>query len=279
MKKYSIIIFSLLIIAIGGLTGCKSSKSTTDKTSEEVITTNKALTELAKSYSDWNTFSSSGKASIGGTYSFSTSMQIRMVKDKSVIISIRPVLGIEVAKVFIDNDSAVVINKLHKVYTSVDLKRFEHIMPMSIGTIQDIILSRVFSINDGTLSSGNASKFQIADNAAGNGYVVSPRKKFDSFAYQFALNENTQVESLDVFPAGSTKSYSVKYSDFASSAAGSGASNMQIDMQMSGKDLSLGMYINPSKTSWNSNVDDSPNISKSYKKVSVKEFLSILKSL
>ncbi len=280
MKKYSILIFSFLAIMLGCLTGCKSSKSATDSTKEETITSSsKALKELAMSYQEWDKFSTSGKISISGSFSFSTSMQLRMVRDKSVTISIRPVLGLEVAKVYIDNDSIVVVNKLNKVYTSIDLKRFSHILPMDISTIQDIFLSRVFSLNDGTLSNNNSNNFSITEHPSGNGYIVSPRKKSGNLSYQFTLNENLQLESLDVYPPASAKKYSVIYSDYATTVVGREASNIKADIEMNGKSFSLGMYMNQSKSTWNGNFDEYINIGKSYKKVSVSEFLSILKSI
>ena len=279
MKKIYFIqlIISIILITV---TGCKSSKTITggDKGDKDIVS-EVVLQELADSYKAWNSYSTSGKISISGALSFSTSMQLNMVKDKCISISIRPVLGIEVAKVFINTDSAVVVNKIQKVYTSIDLKDLAHILPVDINDIQDIILARIFSLNDGTLNSDNIKQFMVSHDGRNNGILISPRNNSNRFSYEFSLNENKQVEMLSVYPTGSTKQYTAKYSSHASSTTGSEAENITIDTTIKDKDLSLELYMNSSRTKWDINVEESLSINKSYNKVSVIEFISMLKSL
>ena len=146
MNRISVIL-SILILSTLCFYSCKSSKSSVE--GESTAIPDVTLQEMAQSYTDWNTYSTSGKLTLSGAASFSTSIQVKMTHNKSISISIRPVLGIEVAKVFVDNDSAVVIDKLHRVYTTIELERFKHILPVNIGNIQDIMLARPFTINDG----------------------------------------------------------------------------------------------------------------------------------
>lgn len=279
MKKIHFLLFIIISLMIT-VSGCKSSKSISkDDESNKDFVSEVVLQEIADSYKTWNTFSTSGKISISGAISFSTSMQLKMVKDNCISISIRPILGIEVARVFINNDSAVVVNKMQKVYTSIELKDLAHILPADINDIQDIILARVFSLNDGTLNNDNINKFTVSTDIKNDGFLIAPRKRNNKFSYEFALNKNKQVTSLNVYPAGSSKQYTAVYSDHASLTTGSEAENITIDTTVKGKELSLELFMNSSKTKWDSNVDESISINKSYRKVSVIEFLTMLKSL
>lgn len=279
MKKIYLLqlIITLILISVSG---CKSSKTITggDKGDKDVVS-EVVLQELADSYQAWNTYSSSGKISISGAMSFSTSMQLSMVRDKCISMSIRPILGIEVAKVFINTDSAVVVNKLQKVYTSIKLKDLAHILPVDINDIQDIILARVFSINNGTLNSDNIKQFTVSHDGRNNGLLITPRNNSNKFSYEFSLNENKQVALLSVYPTGSAKQYTAIYSNHVSSGIGCEAENINIDTTIKDKELSLGLYMNSSRTKWDSNVEESISINKSYRKVSVMEFLTMLKSL
>ncbi len=279
MKK---IYFSQLIIAILliTVTGCKSSKTITgDNKGDKDFVSEVVLQELSDSYKTWNTYSTSGKISISGAMSFSTSMQLSMVRDKCISISIRPILGIEVAKVFINTDSAVVVNKMQKVYTSIELKDLAHILPVDINNIQDIILARVFSLRDGTLNSNNIKQFTVSYDSRNNGLLISPRNKNNRFSYEFSINENKQVSLLSVYPTGSSKHYTATFSNHAYMGIGSEAENITIDTTIKDKELSLELYMNSSRTKWDGNVEESISINKSYRKVSVMEFLSMLKSL
>lgn len=275
MKKYHIIILSLFLSLLA-FSGCKSSKSAGESENVFDTTPETILKELSESYKAWDTFACSGKLSISGALTFSTSVQVKMVHDKCISLSIRPILGIEAAKVFIDKDSAVIIDKYHKVYTTVELSKLAHILPVNIGTVQDILLSRIFSLKDGTLTPENTGKFKISANAVDGSYIIKPKKKQDGFTYEFALNKDRQPKSLDVYPSKSQKSYSARYSDFDTSTGI--AENITAETSVKGKNISLKLYLNSSKVKWDGNVEENVSINKSYRKVSISELLTILKS-
>ena len=270
-----LVIFSIILLTVLCFHSCKSSKTSVADDGANVP--NVALQELAESYTDWDTYSTSGKVSLSGAMSFSTSVQVKMAHGKCIAISIRPLLGIEVAKVFVNNDSAVVINKINRVYSTVKLEQFKNILPVSINTLQDIVLARPFTINDGTLSKSNIKKFNIAQ--AENGFIVSPRNTANNINYKFAINSNKQVKELIVAPQNSAQTYSAMYSDFVSENPGSEASNIRCDATLKGKKISMQLYLNPAKTKWDGVVDESASINSSYRKVTVYEFIDILKSM
>ncbi len=274
MKKLLIIIFTLCITAIG-FNSCKSSKRATEESADAVPEI--VLSEVAQSITPWQTYSTSGKLTLSGAASFATSMQMKMTRDMNITISIRPILGIEVAKVFIDNDSAVIVNKYHKVYTTVYLDELKHLLPVNIQSIQDIILAQPFSLKDGTLSIENIKKFTMQ--VASDGYTLAPRKKQKEFAYTFTLNQAKQVEALTVKPTNSNKTYTAVYSDFVTDKPSSVASYINFATQIGDKDIALQLYLNPSKAKWDTMVDETLSISKSYRKISIAEHIELLQSL
>lgn len=277
MKKFLLLITTTILLIV---TGCKSSKTTTQGNEDNInFVSETILQETAKAYSTWNTVSTSGRISISGAASFSTPMQLKMVRNKCIYISIRPILGIEAAKVFINSDSAVVVNKLNKVYTSIDLHDLAHILPIDINALQDILLAKVFSLNYGTLSSDNLNKFTISEDILNNGFLIAPRNKNNKISYEFLLNKNKQVTALNVYPSASAKQYSAVYSNHATTSAGSEAENINISTTIRDKELSLELYLNSSKTKWDIPVEEAISLNKSYRKVSIMEFLSILKTL
>lgn len=277
MKKFLLLITTTILLIV---TGCKSSKTTTQGNEDNInFVSETILQETAKAYSTWNTVSTSGRISISGAASFSTPMQLKMVRNKCIYISIRPILGIEAAKVFINSDSAVVVNKLNKVYTSIELHDLAHILPIDINALQDILLAKVFSLNYGTLSSDNLNKFTISEDILNNGFLIAPRNKNNKISYEFLLNKNKQVTALNVYPSASAKQYSAVYSNHATTSAGSEAENINISTTIRDKELSLELYLNSSKTKWDIPVEEAISLNKSYRKVSIMEFLSILKTL
>lgn len=276
MKQRNIIIL-LFLLMLTAVTGCKSSKTATEGVAGTETT--KVLTEMAQSYRVWDTFSTSGKLSLSGAVSFSTSMQLKMVRNKCISISIRPILGIEVAKLYVDKDSAVLVNKYHKVYTTVELEHLADVLPVNIGTIQDILLARAFTLEDGTLTTDNIKKFSVKAQLENSDFVLSPRKKNKQFSYEFVINKDGRVEALNVRPSNSGKTYSVEYSDYGSADGGDVAGKIALSTTIEDKDIALGISMNSSKTKWDGNVDEGITVNKSYRKVTVSELISLLKQL
>lgn len=271
MRKLYFILVTVIVMTLG-FTGCKSSKTVTG-TDDKAVGAAAVLRDVAASYEQWNTYTASGKLILSGKASLSSSIQLKMLKDKNISISIRPVLGIELAKVFINNDSAVVINKFNKVYTSVGLDVFSHVVPMNVGALQDIFLSRIFSLNDGTLSLDNIKKFEAE--SSGEGFDVEPRKKQKDFSYVFSLNKDRELQKLSIYPSKSDKSYVAEYGGHS----GGLASVLRMETDINGEQVSLEFDMNTSRAKWNATVDEELNISKSYKKVTLQEFVEVLKSI
>lgn len=274
MKKNHFIIFSVLLLMLG-LAGCKSSRPVISDVVPGVQPTT-VLQEVASSYRFWETYSVSGKVSVSGGASLSSSMQLKMVKGKCVLISIRPILGIEVAKMYIDNDSAVVVNKLNKTYTSLSLSQFAEILPVDINIVQDMILARVFDLKEGELSLKNLKKFEISSDA--ENFTIIPRKKRKNFEYEFTLNNAKQLTALLVSPASSTKTYTAQYSGYAKDAVGNPASNIKFATSFRGKNVELNLNLNTTKGKWDGNVDEYFSVGIGYKKLSIADFLTSLKS-
>ncbi len=278
MRQRHIIILVFLFLLVTVI-GCKSSKTATEGDSGAGVETTKLLEEIAQSYKEWETFSTSGKITISGAMSFSTSMQLKMVHYKSISISIRPILGIEVAKLYIDKDSAVIVNKYHKVYTTIELENLTNVLPVNIGSIQDILLSRAFLLESGTLTPDNIKKFNVKTQSGKSDFILSPRKKNRQFSYEFEIDKEGKIEALNVYPAHSEKTYSAVYSDYDFTNEGKIAGNIALSTVIEDKNVVLGIKMNPSKTKWDGKVEDGISIGKSYRKVTIGELMSLLKDM
>ena len=57
------------------------------------------------------------------------------------------------------------------------------------------------------------------------------------------------------------------------------ASVLRMETDINGEQVSLEFDMNTSRAKWNATVDEELNISKSYKKVTLQEFVEVLKSI
>ena len=124
MIKNPINIVLLSILAILLSTGCsKKVVNNGNDASKTVITVvndinnNQDVSANLSKYhqADWSSFKSGGNAELKmGGKSMSSSMHIRMKRGKAIYVSLRPYIGIEVAKMVISGDSILLVDKLHK---------------------------------------------------------------------------------------------------------------------------------------------------------------------
>ena len=113
-----------LIIAATLLTACgtfkKSGAAKPDINTTTTTTTDDTKDQFASIVStlgEWQTLQTSGNISLKGGNNFSSSVQVRMIRDEAIFISLRPVLGIEVGKLLITADS------LYAVFRNAEIER------------------------------------------------------------------------------------------------------------------------------------------------------------
>jgi hypothetical protein len=80
----------------------------------------------------------------GETNSFD--INLRMRRDSAIWISITPLLGIEVARVLINKDSIIVLDRLHKKYLKRDFQYFEDLWNANVNfeMIQAVVVGNYF---------------------------------------------------------------------------------------------------------------------------------------
>lgn len=270
-KQILIILSVTLLIA----TSCKTSQkaSVVEYKSED-----QRYNAVVNSYKDWSTLSTGGKVAIAGEQSFSSSMQLRMVKGKSISISIRPLLGIEMARIFITADSIYIIDKYHKMYVAEKITNFTQGLPLDINLLQDAFLNRVFIIGRGELTHSMHNMVEIKETGTQTWDIV-PKNQLPEFIYSFAMNLSNNLTALNIMPEESQLPYSITYEDFKTTDIGTLASVVAITASQGTRSFSLKLNIDTSKIRLGETFNDSFDINPNYKRISASSLSSILKNL
>ncbi|MGN0214235.1 MAG: DUF4292 domain-containing protein [Muribaculaceae bacterium] len=262
MKKRLKAIMPMMLLAMVAMlgTGCSSSRQAVNTGGQDVDTTVK-IGELAQ-YADWQTLVCSGKVSlaIGTDKSVRSSMQMKMIEGKSISISIRPLLGIEMARLYIANDEIVIIDRYHKVYVREKASLLTSGVPVDVSTLQDILLGRPHVLGKGTLNASMANDvtFKIE-----NGTInMSPVEQYEGFGYGYVFNANRCVERLDVWPTGGEAIYSVNYAGIETTLAGKISTEVAVATKLNGAALSLDLSLK--NFTWNTEFSDDVDIPAGY---------------
>src|SRR6188768_3901954 len=128
MRNYSYLLFAILIFY---LLSCRTTKKIVDSPSASVKLKGEEVIQVFDSVKAkeflFNFFSAKAEVSYtdksGETNSFD--INLRISRDSVIWISITPLLGIEVARVLIRQDSIFVLDRLHKEVMKRDYQYFE----------------------------------------------------------------------------------------------------------------------------------------------------------
>lgn len=235
-----------------------------------------AATKIAQSFGDWTTMKAGGSLSLRGDRRFSSSMQIRMRRGKSIYISIRPLGIVEVAKLVITGDTLLVVDKIHKQYLCENVKLITNGVPASVSDLQDLFLGRAFLLGQGTLSPAMTGLVELA--SVDGGLLLRPKTQYKGFGYGFKFNANGKICSAEVTPATATESrasvYAVNYSDVRSTVAGNVAGKISVSTQFKGTDLNL--KLDYGTVNWNGNVNISTKLPANYRRIPGERLLNLL---
>lgn len=247
------------------------STTTTEQTTSTTVTIDPYNTVIS-TLGQWQTLQTGGNIKLNAGSSFSSSIQMRMVRDQAIFISLRPVLGIEVGKLIITADSLYAVDKVHKRYIAEKVSILTSGIPVTVSDVQDIFLGRPFILGKGTFSMD--SKPEITVNCESNSTILAPNESYKGYSYAFTFDKNNRISSLDIMPAGSTTpAYLVKYSDVRATAAGNIAHGIDANATIEKKKISFSLSYKD--IDWNGNVKIDKSIPSNYSRMNARDLFSM----
>ena len=221
---------------------------------------------------DWQCLQTGGNIALQGGNNFSSSIQMRMVRDEAIYISLRPLLGIEVGKIVITGDSLYAVDKVHKRYIAEKVSILTSGIPVTVSDVQNIFLGRPFIIGKGTLKASDKPIVNVT--RQGNTIVLTPDVHYKGYGYSFTFDKSCRITSFDITKDGSTApTYQVKYGDVKSTDAGNIAHDIDVDASVQNKKMAFSLdYKN---IDWKSSVDIDRSIPSGYSRMSASSLFSL----
>ncbi len=267
-------------LTVLSLTSCHTRKTAGTTTQQQTTSTtgpqaasdlSQRLDAITAATGGWTTMKSGGNLSISGGASFSSGMQVRMVRDQALYISLRPLLGIEAGRLVIRGDSLYVINKLQKLYIAEKVSLLTAGIPATVGMMQDMFLGRPFVMGEGSVNPSR--KNLVALSPSGNHYLLAPKRQPKDFTYAFTCDDLGHIVSLVVTLAQGGTAYSMNYNGVQRTVAGNIAHSLAFATDIKGKAFRL--ELNYDRITWNEDVDTSFTIPAGYKRVDGRSMLGM----
>lgn len=263
-KLFSFLMLAMLLTSCGTLnkggtsqSGDMTTTTVTDKTSDPSATVISAL-------GNWQTMQTSGNIALKGSSNFSSAVQVRMVRDEAIFISLRPMLGIEVGRLVITADSVFAVDKVHRRFVAEKLSVLTAGIPVTVKDVQDMFLGRPFVLGQGTLCDNLKSRFETVKN--GNTIVMRAQENYKGYGYSFSFDKADHISSLDIVPTGdSMAAYQIKYADVKSTEAGNIAHALNVNAEAQRKKMSFS--LNYKNIEWNGKVKIDKSIPGGYSRM------------
>ena len=277
MKNKAIILSLITLAAM--MTACGTFKKAANlpQTTDTTPTTPQGTTgdmcdAVIATLGDWQTMQTGGNIKLSAGSSFSSAIQMRMVRDEAIYISLRPVLGIEVGKLIITADSLYAVDKVHKRYLAEKVSILTSGIPVTEKDVQDIFLGRPFIIGKGTLN--EELKPQVTASNDGGKVTITANEQYKGHGYAFSFDKNNRITTLNIVPTGSSAAaYQVKYSDVKKTTAGNIVH--AIDANATVEKKRMAFTLTYKNIDWNEQVKIDRNIPSGYTRMSANDLFSM----
>lgn len=219
MKKHIIAI--TILIAFFSFSSCKTKKHTKPATTTEQITTNSQkgntttenIVEQNKKLSSQIDFLNITNADAVINYygnRMSVRMQIQVIKDKEICISVLPLLGIELYRVKITPEKFYIFDKLHKKYCDGQYQYLSALTGIDIQykDIEALLTNRLFSLSK-KQKIEEGYKTEVSDNK----YILSSNEKLLDFEHKFDISPDYKIIATSI-QNSQNQHISMSYQDF-----------------------------------------------------------------
>lgn len=149
------------------------------------------IDSIVERYGSWKEISMSGKLS-SPMLPLSPSVKVYMQRGSLVVISVSaPLIG-EAARIEIDKDRALIVNKLKNTYTTLATERIENVCPGGLEAFQNLLLGRITLLGSGELSKKDSDKLEIYA-IAGQDFLLLPNQDLENadFVYMYFVSPIT----------------------------------------------------------------------------------------
>lgn len=277
-KRITSIIFRGLLMAVVCLTiaSCSSQRKAASADSvpgSAPVTKHEApqVSQLAGAYNEWTSFYAPFSIRISRPVSFNFSGRATMTYGKAVNLSLR-MLGMEVGLVYLDSDSAIVVDKFHKYYVAVPISSVTARTSITLTDIQSIMLGQAIYPGKGPLSRVKNVDELFSSVREGENLVLTPRRSPKGATWYLTLGPGPVMRRLTVEPDG-MQPFNATFSDIVSSVAGSVASEIGFTGTVGKKELRAEIEWKMGSAEWNSGRTVSkPNV-RGYKQLSVNDLI------
>ena len=274
--KLSKYLVALLLLVLVGVYSCKSKERIVQADSELEDKTNSDLFEdvLIKEI-NFTTFSSKMNMSFStGRRVLNSRATLRIVRDEAIQLSLQPVFGIEMFRLYVQPDCFIILDRMNKRYVHESIDDIKKQFPIGFDfyTLQSLFTNALFIPEQTTISTSDYKKFKYSKSS--DNYLLSARDKKSKIDYSFFVNGNDQITLAQMYMSARNYALDWNYNEFVLTDNLFFPLEMEILARTEKRKVETSMYL--SSISLNQPLTLDSSIPSSYDKVELEELIKLL---
>jgi hypothetical protein len=274
--KLSKYLVALLLLVLVGVYSCKSKERIVQADSELEDKTNSDLFEdvLIKEI-NFTTFSSKMNMSFStGRRVLNSRATLRIVRDEAIQLSLQPVFGIEMFRLYVQPDCFIILDRMNKRYVHESIDDIKKQFPIGFDfyTLQSLFTNALFIPEQTTISTSDYKKFKYSKSS--DNYLLSARDKKSKIDYSFFVNGNDQITLAQMYMSARNYALDWNYNEFVLTDNLFFPLEMEILARTEKRKVETSMSL--SSISLNQPLTLDSSIPSSYDKVELEELIKLL---
>ncbi|MBD5267686.1 MAG: DUF4292 domain-containing protein [Bacteroides sp.] len=208
---------------------------------------------------------------ISSPVNFNISGRAKMVRGEVIDISLR-MLGFEVGRLYLNQDSVFGYVKMSKISIAESLGDLTAQIPMNISNVQDLLTGGLFLLGKMTLTDSDAKDFAMEqDNSS---LIMIPHDQPSIFQYGFVVDNSNRVSRFVGANGKSNIEFVCNYSDYSSGQKDL-ASDVDVSVSLS-RPVVAEINWKWESAKWNTGISPEFSMPRGYKRVRSQEILNHL---
>lgn len=271
--KDRLLVVVVVLVALG-VAGCRSTRQVpVEPTGTAVADAAQLYKRLGKNDGSWTDVTVPVKLQLSSPASLSVSGRARMVRGRSVDISLR-VLGMEVAQLYVTNDSVYALYRLKKQYIAEGIRQAVGKFPVNLDNLQDLLLGRVFVLGHQSLADVPMKALDIS--REGDGWNVIPKDAPSDMSYGFRLSEAALLERFVAYALDNSLVTTVGYSGYVSTPSGLAAREVAVEVVKGRRTITAGIEWRWDDAKWDTGVKSEWSRPRGYTRLESKDLLKMV---
>ena len=273
--KHIIILFFASILFLV-LYSCKSKRQVVTSAPLEHKVDADLFSDVLNSQLNFKTFSSRLNLNLSsGTKSLSSKASLRIVKDKAIQLSVQPLFGVEMLRLYADTDSLVLLDRMNKRYVRESIKDVKKIYPVGFEykTLQSLLTNHIFVSGQNDVIYADYDKF-LSGRASDMYYLLKSVDDESGIEYSFEIDGNDRIASTRLFEPKENYSMDWRYGNFVKETYKAFPHKMEVALASEKRKVNVGLEF--SGITLDENFDLQISIPRTYTRASISDIVKIL---